>query len=107
MREALSHIDRTNFEHAAYAVAMQLGVLALFGRLDFYAALAGGTLLGVGFFIGREHAQAEKRWNPAWGRGTVWSAFDMRRWDWNSRWDLIFPVVACALAALTALALHD
>lgn len=104
MREPLRHIDRTNFEHAAYAVAMQLGVMAIFGWLHFYAALAAGTALGIGFFVGREHAQAEQRLANRYA-DPVWPAFDMRMWDWNSRWDLIFPAVACGVVAVLLLVL--
>lgn len=101
MREAFQQIDRTNVEHAGYALAMQIGTLILFGWLHFPVALAAGTLLGIGFFAGREHAQAEKRLSGRYA-DTTWKAFDLRLWDWNSRWDLIFPAVACAIFAALA-----
>lgn len=91
--------DYTPLEHAAYAVAIQLVVLALFGWFDFHAALAGGTMLGIGFFVGREHAQAERRWQPQWGPLTDFSGFNLRKWDRGSVLDLAWPVVACVVVA--------
>lgn len=91
--------DYTPLEHVAYAVAMQAGALFAFGWVNFYAALFAGTALGIGFFAGREHAQAEKRWRSEWGQRTVLSGFDLRRWDRGSICDLLCPVVACGLVA--------
>ena len=71
------------------------GFWPCFGWIDYTAVLAAGTMLGIGFFLGREHAQAEDRWQDEWGKGTVWNAFDLRKWDAGSVMDLVFPVVVC------------
>jgi hypothetical protein len=86
-------MNRTNFEHAAYAVAIQIIVWLLTG--DWLA----GAMLGVGFFLGREHAQAEyrviqkfyngKRANMPWYGG-----FEPRAWSLDSVLDFMLPIVA-------------
>ena len=86
-------MNKTNFEHAGYAVAMQLSVWLLTGNL------LAGALLGIGFFLGREHAQAEyraiekfyngKRANMPWYGG-----FEFRAWSLDSVLDFVLPIVA-------------
>jgi len=98
--------DYTPLEHAGYAVLMQVGMLATLGWLNFWAGLAAGTMLGVGFFVGREHAQAEKRWKKDWGRMTHFSGFDLRKWDRGSILDLVCPVVSCTLVGWLAVMLR-
>lgn len=78
-------MNRTNFEHAVYALLMQTAIGLVSG--DWLA----GACFGIAFFLGREHAQAQR----AYGLGDF-AAFDMRRWSLDSRLDLIFPAAACA-----------
>ena len=99
--------DYTPLEHVGYAVLMQLGALALFGWLNYHAALAAGTASGIAFFLGREHAQAEKRWRKEWGVRDDLSGFDLRYWDWGSILDLLCPVVACFAVAVLALVIYQ
>lgn len=79
-------MNQTNFEHAFYALIMQAIVVMLTG--DWLA----GACFGAAFFLGREHAQAQDAYNLGDFR-----AFDMRRWSWDARLDLIFPVAAVTL----------
>ena len=83
-------MNRTNFEHAGYALLMQLP----FGLLGYWWV---GAALAIGFFIGREHAQQEYK------LGTVgkspWPAFDPRKWSLDAKLDLLFPVMAVLIVA--------
>ena len=76
-------MNRTNFEHAAYALLMQ----AVIGFLS--GSWWSGAAFGAAFFLGREHAQAQIKYNL----GDI-SAFDIRRWSLDARLDIAFPVVA-------------
>lgn len=76
-------INETNFEHAGYAAVMMAAVGLLTGNW------LAGALFGFAFFLGREHAQAQK----AYGLGDF-QAFDLRKWDWDARLDLIFPAIS-------------
>jgi hypothetical protein len=84
-------MNRTNFEHAGYALLMMLPIGLLTG--NWWA----GAAFGAAFFLGREHAQQEYK------LGTVgkspWPAFDVRKWSLDKRLDLLFPVVAVAVVA--------
>jgi len=83
-------MNRTNFEHAGYALLMQLP----FGLFGYWWV---GAALAIGFFLGREHAQQEYK------LGTVgkspWPAFDFRKWSLDAKLDLLFPVVAVLIVA--------
>ena len=83
-------MNRTNFEHAGYALLMQLP----FGLFGYWWA---GAAFGAAFFLGREHAQQEYK------LGTVWKnpfpAFDLRKWSLDAKLDLLFPVVAVLIVA--------
>jgi len=91
-------MNRTNFEHAGYALLMQGVVWLLTGNL------LAGAMLGVGFFFGREHAQAEykaintdfggKRANMPWYAG-----FKPKYWTLDAVLDVLFPT-AVVIAAL-------
>ena len=57
--------------------------------------LAGGCA-GVGFFAGREHAQAEDVLRDKVGqRKAEVQALKFWEWDRGSQWDLYAPVAAC------------
>lgn len=89
-------MNRSNFEHAGFALLIQGAVWLLTGNL------LAGALLAIGFFFGREHSQAEykainadfdgKRANMPWYAG-----FKPKYWSLDAALDLAFPVVACSL----------
>jgi hypothetical protein len=92
-------MNRTNFEHAAYALLMILP----FGLLGEWIA---GAAFGAAFFLGREHAQAEYRWIKTFGDGKrsnmpAWGGFDPRVWrgEHDALLDWIVPVVAVVATA--------
>jgi len=89
-------MNRSNFEHAGFALLMQGAVWLLTGNL------LAGALLAIGFFWGREHSQAEykaiatdfggKRANMPWYAG-----FKLKYWSTDAKMDLLFPLVSCLL----------
>lgn len=86
-------MNASNFAHAGYALVMMAVVWALTG-----SPLA-GAMLGVGFFFGREHAQAEyKAINTDFGgkrAAMPWHAgFNPRYWTLDAVLDVLFPVAA-------------
>ena len=87
-------MNRTNWEHAAYALAMQLP-FGLFGAWWMGAAFA------AAFFLGREHAQFEKKLTHGGPVDTLnpLAAFAFWRWSVDSRLDLVMPVIAVTLLA--------
>lgn len=82
-------MNKTNFEHAFYAVLMQVVVFLVTN--NWWT----GAAFGMAFFLGREHAQAQIKYDLG-----DFAAFDIRRWNLDARLDLIFPVVATAVLAL-------
>jgi len=82
-------MNKTNFEHALYALLMQLSIAIPTG--NWWA----GAAFGSAFFLGREHAQAQRTYNL----GDI-AAFDIRIWSLDSQLDLAFPVCACVGLAL-------
>jgi len=86
-------MNQTNFEHAGFAVLMQLAIGLPTG--NWWA----GACFGIAFFLGREHAQAQKTYDM---KG-VFKAFDVRDWSLDAKLDLLFPLVACLAVALIAL----
>ena len=87
--------DGTQIYHTLTVMGVQ-GVLWL--AWGFTGAWAGG-LLGLGFFAGREVAQAEKRPAdyPPEAEGKWWRGLYCWRWNLGSQQDLIYPAVATAL----------
>lgn len=79
-------MNQTNFEHAGYAVLMQVVIGLITG--DWFA----GTCFGIAFFIGREHAQAQDRLGYTFK--STFQAFDVTKWSLDSKLDLLFPVIA-------------
>jgi hypothetical protein len=81
-------MNRTNFEHAAYALAMQLAIGLL--TSNWWA----GAAFGAAFFIGREHAQAEaKVRKEGWAKHPYFECFAPRYWGVDSLLDFIVPVI--------------
>ena len=88
-----------NLEHPAYALLF----MAIIGLLT--GNWLAGVMLGVGFFLGREHAQAEyrviqkfyegKRANMPWYGG-----FEPRGWDRKSVLDFVLPIAATAIVLI-------
>jgi hypothetical protein len=73
-------MNRTNFEHAAYALLMQVVIGLISG--DWFA----GACFGAAFFLGREHAQQQAK-----GKGDF-EAFKVWEWGTDAKLDLLFPV---------------
>lgn len=86
-------MNKTNFEHAAYALLIQVILGIITG--NFWL----GAAAGIAFFAGREHAQREyKIGNPSTLK--PWEGFDIWRWSTDAKLDLLFPIIASvALAA--------
>lgn len=94
-------MNRTNFEHAGYALGIQGIVWLLTGSL-----LAGATF-AIGFFLGREHAQAEykaiaadfngQRANMPWYAG-----FNPKYWTLDAALDVALPTAAVIAVLLLA-----
>jgi len=96
-------MNRTNFEHAAYALAMQAVIGLLSG--NWWA----GAAFGIAFFLGREQAQAENRYINAYGgnryatpQSPVIGSLKLASWNTDSVLDFVFPTVACVLALAAA-----
>ena len=88
-----------NLGHPAYALLF----MAIIGLLT--NNWMAGAMLGIGFFLGREHAQAEyrviqkfydgKRANMPWYGG-----FERRAWNVKSILDFVLPIVATMVAVV-------
>ena len=79
-------MNQSNFEHAGYALLMQLP-FGLFGYWWIGAAFA------IGFFLGREHSQREEIISPH-NRDNPFPAFKIWEWEQDEQLDLLFPVIA-------------
>lgn len=117
-------MNRTNFEHAFFALLMQVAVVLATGkwgegildalregawldliRMAHTALVTGnwwaGAVLGAGFFLGREHAQYEKKLthgapvgglNPLAGFAFLWKSLD-------GCLDFVVPLIAVVTVA--------
>ena len=90
-------MNRTHFEHAGYTLIFQLVIALAFALfVDLWTVgLWSGGLFAVGFFWGREHAQAQNKYHV-----NEFLAFDLRIWSWDARLDLLFPLLACLVVAV-------
>ena len=85
-------------EHALAALAIQ-AVAGLVTRNWWI-----GAALAMGYFLGREIAQAEYRWIEAFGDGLRanmpwWGALDPRVWPRADQWaDVLGPLIATGAA---------
>ena len=82
-------MNQTNFEHAGYAVLMQLVISLITG--NWFA----GTCFAIAFFIGREHAQYQAHLGYTFK--TTFQAFQVWKWSLDAQLDLLFPVVATCI----------
>ena len=78
-------MNQTNFEHAGYALLMQLVVGLVFN--DWFA----GACFGFAFFLGREHAQYQD--TIGYGFKQTFQAFEVWKWSLDSKLDLLFPTI--------------
>lgn len=86
-------MNRTNLEHAAYALIIQIAIGLLTN--NWWAGMAAGSAL----FIGREHAQREFEISkPHLLKG--YEAFDVWRWSLDAKLDALLPIVATTALAL-------
>jgi hypothetical protein len=92
-------MNRTNFEHAIYALLMQLP----FGLLGHWWM---GAAFAIGFFLGREHAQVQHEiqdatsYDEAYGIEGDFAAFKVWKWSLDAQLDLLLPVVAVVIVAV-------
>ncbi|HNG04735.1 MAG TPA: hypothetical protein PKL59_21255 [Nitrospira sp.] len=85
-------MNRTNFEHAGYALLMQMALW------PFVGPVAGG-LFAIGFFLGREHSQREEIVSPH-NRDNPFPAFKIWEWEQDEQLDFLFPVIAVLSVAI-------
>lgn len=85
-------MNRTNFEHAGYALLMQMALW------PFVGPVAGG-LFAIGFFLGREHSQREEIISPH-NRDNPFPAFKIWEWEQDEQLDFLFPVIAVLSVAI-------
>lgn len=87
-------MNESNFAHAGLALLAQMmtALMATALGADLLSAVVMGGLFAVGFYFGREVAQAERKaGTPPW-----WSGFEVRKWSGDAKLDLLFPVIVCA-----------
>lgn len=96
----LKKMNASNFAHAGLALACQIltALTAIAFGADLFEACVMGGLLAVGFYLGREVDQAEKKaGTPPW-----WSGFVVTNWSQDAILDLVFPVCTCSAVCLIA-----
>lgn len=86
-------MNRTNFEHAVYALIIQL-IIGLLTN-NWWAGMAAGSAL----FIGREHAQREFEISKP-HLLKPWEGFDVWRWSLDAKLDALFPIIATTALAI-------
>lgn len=94
-------MNSSNFAHAGLALACQFltALIAWAVGAEFFEACVMGGMLAVGFYLGREVTQAERK-----AGGDPWYiGFEMRLWSTDAIYDLLFPTIACSVVcALSA-----
>ena len=86
-------MNSTSLYHATLVIGCQLFFLILcrivYPSFGTTIPIIFGSLLGVGFYLGREVAQNEaKLGTPPW-----WSGFQFWKWSLDSKLDLLFPII--------------
>lgn len=83
-------------------IVLALIVLGLpFGKI----AMIGLAAMGIGIFVGREHAQAEYRWIEKYGDGKRanmpwYGGFVPSVWNLGSALDVLLPILAALVVLL-------
>jgi hypothetical protein len=90
-------MNYTNFEHAGYAVLMQLVIGFITG--NWFAA----TCFPIAFFIGREHAQFQHKLGYSFK--STFEAFNVFKWSLDAQLDLLFPVIATVVVYAVVLSI--
>lgn len=88
-------MNASNFAHAFLALIFQcaVGLIAFACGSSIVSASIVGGLFAVGFYFGREVAQAERKaGTPPW-----WAGFVMTKWSRDAIFDLLCPLVACSV----------
>ena len=85
-------MNQSNFEHAGYALLMQLP----FGLFGYWWV---GAALAIGSFLGREHSQREEIISPH-DRSNPFPAFKIWEWELDEQLDLLFPAIAVLSVAI-------
>lgn len=95
-------MNKTHIEHIVYAVLMQLP----FGLFGYWWV---GAAFSVGFFVGREYAQAEERYIKANGGvrantklSPEFGVLQPKLWGADSILDFVAPAVCVVLIAIIA-----
>lgn len=97
-------MNLSNLAHGGLALAAQIitALIALAFGADLFTGTLLGALLAIGFYWGREVAQAERK-----AGGTPWwIGFDVRMWSDDALLDLAVPVAFCCAASAFALILE-
>lgn len=96
-------MNRTNLEHALFAVLIMAALWAVFALLGFLGGQWVGAVGGIAFFAGREFTQAQRAIAKEQGVDLIdlpwYCALDFRMWSRDGVLDLLFPVVACLVLA--------
>ena len=97
-------MNLSNLAHGGLALAAQIitALVALAFGADLFTGALLGAMLAVGFYWGREVAQAERK---AGGK-PLWIGFDFRLCSEDALLDLSCPVAFCSLACAAALIIH-
>ena len=91
-------INLSNICHAGLALAGQIvvGVAAWLCGFSFFVSSVIGAFFAIGFYWGREVAQAERKaGTPPW-----YSGFLFTNWSQDAVFDFLCPVVACAISTV-------
>lgn len=87
----------SNIAHGGLAIAAQIvtALTAVAFGADFFEGAVLGAMLSIGFYWGREVAQAERK-----AGGKPWYVgFDVTRWSSDAVFDLVFPVVGTQIVS--------
>lgn len=88
----------SNLAHSLLAFVFQclVTVLLVTVGMDLLSSVFCGGAFSVGFYFGREVAQAERKLGtPPW-----WSGFQIHKWSTDSKYDFIFPTVSSILISV-------
>lgn len=94
-------MNLSNFAHGGLALAAQIvtALIAVAFGAEFFDGALLGAMLAIGFYWGREVAQAERKA----GGSPWWIGFDVRQWSEDSILDLAVPISFCAVVCALAL----